>query len=224
MLPLSTQHSTSTSGSNRRVPPPRGSSSQVHLGHPLPPALAVWVSLVRGVSSHRGAPPADPRFLWSALPSSASTSSFLWFPICARYVYRGGRMCFPVRVCWSPQGSHWVRRRFCPAVLQSLCLLGRPDVLSWPRLRTSSSLLLHSSFLLSPSCLSCTCMLWTVTAFGSGGGSRTGLCGLVAPHLVCPIACRFMEDSISEETGRSALRLQRSFEFAFSILSVPAVP
>ena len=55
VLALSTQHSTSTAGSNRRVPPPRGSSSQVHLGHPLPPALAVWVSLVRGVSSRRGA-------------------------------------------------------------------------------------------------------------------------------------------------------------------------
>ena len=38
---LRAQHSTSTSGSNRRVPPPRGSSSPVHLGHPLLPALAV---------------------------------------------------------------------------------------------------------------------------------------------------------------------------------------
>ena len=58
-------------------------------------------------------------------------------------------------------------------------------------------------------------LLWTDTAVGAGGGSRTGLCGFVAAHLVCPIACRFMEDSISVETGRSALRLQRSFEFAF---------
>ena len=77
-------------------------------------------------------------------------------------------MCFPVRDCWSPHESHWIRLRSCPAVLRSLCLLGRPDVLSWPRLRTCSSPLLHSSFLLSLSCLSCTCM-WTVTAFGSGG-------------------------------------------------------
>ena len=38
---LRAQHSTSTSGSNRRVPPPRGSSSPVHLGHRLLPALAV---------------------------------------------------------------------------------------------------------------------------------------------------------------------------------------
>ena len=38
-----TQLSTSTSGSNRRVPPPRGSSSPVHLGHPLLPPLAVWL-------------------------------------------------------------------------------------------------------------------------------------------------------------------------------------
>ena len=57
-------------------------------------------------------------------------------------------------------------------------------------------------------------MLWTVTAFGFGGGSRTFLCGRVADLLVCPIACRFLEDSMSRETGRSALRLQRSFEFA----------
>ena len=40
---LRTRHSTSTSGSNRRVPPPRGSSSPVHLGHPLLPPLAVWL-------------------------------------------------------------------------------------------------------------------------------------------------------------------------------------
>ena len=37
-----TQHSTSTSGSNRRDPPPRGSSSPAHLGPPLLPPLAVW--------------------------------------------------------------------------------------------------------------------------------------------------------------------------------------
>ena len=36
-----TQHSTSTSGSNRRVPPPWGSSSPAPLGHPLLPPLAV---------------------------------------------------------------------------------------------------------------------------------------------------------------------------------------
>ena len=62
-------HSTSASGPNRRVPPPRGSSSQAPLGHPLLPALALLASsLLRGVSSRRGAPPADPRFLWVRSP------------------------------------------------------------------------------------------------------------------------------------------------------------
>ena len=36
-----TQHSTSTLGSNWRVPPPRGSSSPAHLGPPLLPPLAL---------------------------------------------------------------------------------------------------------------------------------------------------------------------------------------
>ena len=68
-----TQHSTSTSGSNRRVPPPRGSSSPAPLGHPLLPPLAVW----RGVSSCRGAPPAEPRLLWVRSPFFWSYVFFL---------------------------------------------------------------------------------------------------------------------------------------------------
>ena len=51
---------------NRRVPPPRGSSSPAPLGLPFrqPPA----VFFLRGVSSCRGAPPTDPRVLWIRSP------------------------------------------------------------------------------------------------------------------------------------------------------------
>ena len=54
MRALSTLHSTSTSGSNRRVPPPRGSSSPAPLGHPLLPALALrLLSLTRRILTPR---------------------------------------------------------------------------------------------------------------------------------------------------------------------------
>ena len=64
----------------------------------------------------------------SALPSSASTSSFLWLPICVRYVYGGGRMCFPVREFRCLPGSHTISSRFCPVVPRSRFAPGRPDV------------------------------------------------------------------------------------------------
>ena len=181
---LRTQHSTSTSGSNRRVPPPRGSSSPVHLGHPLLPPLAVWPIFLYEVFPHAEGRCPRIHVLWgSAFPSCGSTASSLCLSIRVRYVYGGGRMCFPVRDGWCLQVSHWIRLRFCPAVPRSLCLLGRPDVLSWPRLRTSSSPLLHSSILSFPICSYCASMLWTDTAFGVGGRSSTGLCGLVTTHV-----------------------------------------
>ena len=137
----------------------------------------------------------------------------------------GGRMCFPVRDGWCLQVSHWIRLRFCLAVPRSLCLLGRPDVFSWPRLRTSSSPLLHSSILSFPICSYCASMLWTDTAFGVGGRSRTGLCGLVATHVGCP-HCVSVSWIIFHliKRERSGLGFQRNSELAFSNLSVPAVP
>ena len=125
-------------------------------------------------------------FCGSALPSSGSTASSLCLPIRVMFVHGGGRMCFPVRDGWCLQVSHCICLRSCPVVPRSLCLFGRPDVFSWPRLRTTSSPLLHSSILLIPTSSSCASMLWTDTAFGVGGRSRTGLCGLVATHHGCP--------------------------------------
>ena len=147
-----TQHSTSTSGSNRRVPPPRGSSSPAHLGPPPSSCSSPFgLSLLRGVSSRRGAPPEDPRFPWIRSPFFWSYV-FVTVLVYARDVRPGGR----------------------------------PDVFSRPRLRTTSSLLLHSSILLIPTRSSCASMVWTDTAFGASGCSRTGLCGLVATHFGCP--------------------------------------
>ena len=112
-----------------------------------PSSCSSWfgVSFVRGVSSRRGAPPADPRSCGSALPSSASTSSFLSLPMRKFYLFGGGRMSLPVRDCrWLP-GSHSISPRICPVVPRSRFAPGRPDVFSWPGLRTSSTPLLHSS-------------------------------------------------------------------------------
>ena len=125
-------------------------------------------------------------FSGSALPSSGSTASSLSSSMRAMYVQGGGRMCFPVRDGWCLPVSHCICHRSCPVVPRSLCLLGRPDVFSRPRLRTTSSPLLHSSILLIPTRSSCASMVWTDTAFGASGCSRTGLCGLVATHFGCP--------------------------------------
>ena len=73
----------------------------------------------------------------SALPSSASTSSFLWLPIREYYLFGGGRMCFPVRDCRCRPVSLPMFLRFCLFVPRSLFLSGRPDVSSRPRLCTS---------------------------------------------------------------------------------------
>ena len=115
---------------------------------PLLPALAVWHSLIRGVSSRRGAPPADPRSSGSAFPSPASTSSFLCSSTRAMYMHRGGRMCFPVRDNGGLHASHRVCHRSCPFDPRALRLLGRPDVFSRSRLSTTSSPLQSSPTLL----------------------------------------------------------------------------
>ena len=70
----------------------------------------------------------------SALPSSGPTSAFLSSSMCARYMYGGGRMCFPVRNCRCRPVSLPMFLRFCLFVPRSLFLSGRPDVSSRPRL------------------------------------------------------------------------------------------
>ena len=92
--------STSTSGSNRRVPPPRG----------LPPRTPLsGIPFVRVYSRsalflpHEAFPHAEGRRLrirascGSALPSSGPTSSFLRSSMRVQYLFRGGRTCFPDR-------------------------------------------------------------------------------------------------------------------------------
>ena len=67
-----------------------------------------------------------------------------------KYLYRGGRMCFPVRDCRCLLVSHSISPRFCPVVPRSRSALGRPDVFSRSRLRTTSSPLRDSPTLLMP--------------------------------------------------------------------------
>ena len=102
--------STSTSGSNRRVPPPRGFLLAAHPRAFLRARLAVLWFLLRGDNSCRGSPPADPFSAGSALPSSLGISSLSNPPICGVFGFRGRRMCCPV--C--------DRFRFCPSLLVRL--------------------------------------------------------------------------------------------------------
>ena len=145
VLVLSTQHSTSTSGSNRRVPPPRGSSSPVHLGHPLLPALAVW-----GFSCTR-------RLLMPRCAACGSTLLWVRSPFFDFYVIlleSAYALVLPVRertdVLSRPRLPVASRIAFgissflsgCSA--ESFCTRAAGRV-SRPRLRTSSSSLLYSS-------------------------------------------------------------------------------
>ena len=57
---------------------------------------------------------------------------------------------------------------------------------SRPRLRITSSPLLHSSILLNPTSSSSASRMWTDTVFGVSGCSCTGLCGLASTHSGCP--------------------------------------
>ena len=119
--------STSTSGSNRRVPPPRGSSSLAPLGPFFRPPLAVRLSSLRGVSSCRGGA-ACGSGVGSAFPSSLSISSLSTSAIRGEFVFRGRRMCFHVCVRFRLCPSFLVRLLFCVRVLPGLCLPGWPDV------------------------------------------------------------------------------------------------
>ena len=105
----------------------------------------------------------------SALPSSGPTSSFLSSSMRVEYLLGGGRTCFPDRDCRCRPVSCSILLRSCSLVLRSLFLPGRPDVFSWPRLRTTSSPLLHSSILLISTRSSCASMVWSDTVFGVPG-------------------------------------------------------
>ena len=117
-----------------------------------------------------------------------------------KYLLGGGRMCFPVRECRCLPESHCIFHRSCSLVLRSLFLPGRPDVFSWPRLRTTSSPLLHSSILLISTRSSCASMVWSDTVFGVSGCSRTGLCGFVSTHFGCP-RCMSVSWIFKERSG-----------------------
>ena len=169
MRSFRTQHSTSTSGSNRRVPPRRGSSSPAHLGPPLLPPLVVWVSLVRGVSSHRGAPPADPRFLWIRSPFFWS---YVFFPelVYAREVPPRGRS----DVFSRPRLPTFSQNRIVYFIALARLFCGaffyRGGRTRFPRSRlcTTSSSLLHSTILLISTRSSCASVAWGEHSFRGG--------------------------------------------------------
>ena len=143
----------------------------------------------------------------------------------AMYMYGGGRMCFPVRDCRCLPESHCIFHRSCSLVLRSLFLSGRPDEFSRSRSSTSTSPLLHSSFLLISTRSSCASMVWSDTVFGVSGCSRTGLCGLVATHFGCH-RCMFAS-WIFPDHIRGEVRARIPAEFrarVFKPLSAPAVP
>ena len=89
--------STSTSGSNKRIPPPRGFPPRCpSLGNPFCFVQLFFGFSVRGDTSCRSSPPAGPFSTGSALPSSLAISSLLRPPIRGVYFLRGRRMCLPV--------------------------------------------------------------------------------------------------------------------------------
>ena len=90
--------STSTTGSTRRVPPRGSLPRQPVPGQSLLARPAVRWFLLRGDTSSRGPPPANPFSAGSALSSSLSISSFSFSPFREEDCYRGRRTCFPVCV------------------------------------------------------------------------------------------------------------------------------
>ena len=116
-----------------REGPPRQPLS----GIPFFRLLPFGLSPSRGVSSCRGAPPADPRFLWIRSPFFWSYVLFLSSFMCVKYLLGGGRTCFPDRDCRCRPVSRSILLRFCFHVPRSLFLSGPPDVSSRPRLCTS---------------------------------------------------------------------------------------
>ena len=138
-------------------------------------------SLVRGASSRRGPPPADPRFLWGPL----SLLHSLRHPSCG--CLSAGGMCtgadgrgFPV--CDGLVSSRIVLNTtsFLPGCSAEpsvylggqTCFPGRDCV----HLRVLCCIAL---FLLISTRSYCASTLWTDTAVGAGGGSRTGFVRLL---------------------------------------------
>ena len=106
-----------------RVPPRQPIS-----GLSLLARLAVLRSLLRGDTSCRGSPPADPFSARSALPSSLSISSLCSSPVRKVHGFQGRRMCFPVCVRLRLWPSCLVRPLFCLHVPPGREVPGRPDV------------------------------------------------------------------------------------------------
>ena len=167
MRSLCTQHSTSTSGSNRRIPPPRGSSSQASLGHPLllPLAVRPLFSLRRILTPRCAACgsifPVVPLSLLLVLrlPSCAR--------LCARCTCTGADGCafpsatagvFQYRIAYVFALTRLFRGAFVYWVGRT-CFPGR----DW---RTTSNPLLHSSILLMSTSSSRASMVWSATVFG----------------------------------------------------------
>ena len=123
--------SASTTGSNRCVPPPRGSSSPAHLGLSLLPPLAVRLFFFsRRLLMPRGAACG---FALPVLPLSLLLVLHLlplFRLLCLQYLSGSGRTFFPDCDCRALQGSHCLWFRSCLLVPGSLCQPGRPDVFS----------------------------------------------------------------------------------------------
>ena len=90
--------------------------------------LAFLRSLLRGDTSCRGSPLADPFSARSALPFSLSISSSFSSPVRKVYGFRGRRMCFPVCVRLRLWPSCLLRPLFCLHVPPGREVPGRPAV------------------------------------------------------------------------------------------------
>ena len=125
---LCAQHSTSTSGSNRRVPPPRGSRLASPSRAPPSSCFSSLVFLLYEASPH-----AEVRRLRIHAPVGLlSLLRLLRHPSCGRLsacttCFGGGRTCFPVRDCRCLPGSHPISPRCCLDVPRSRFAPGRSD-------------------------------------------------------------------------------------------------
>ena len=125
MRSFRTQHSTSTSGSNWRVPPPRGFRLAALL-YGLPYFGSSSLSSVRGFYSSRGLPPAD--------PAGIRPPFFIKYVFIVEFSYtRGERQpgrpdVFPGRDCVQLRVRFPVAQGFKADVLDVLRVPGRSDV------------------------------------------------------------------------------------------------
>ena len=87
--------STSTTGSSRRVPPPRGSRLAVPARDNPFVFSCLPAGYIQGVSMSGGFAAAGPSLVRVRFPSSLPTSSFLPASTRGGYVFQGVRTCFP---------------------------------------------------------------------------------------------------------------------------------